>query len=150
LAVTLPGLGLALVALTTSPAQSNAQAPAVTGTVVDSKSGRPVIEASVAVENGTARARTNVRGEFRLEGVTGTVRLAVSRIGYKPTTVSATAGTPVRVDLDELVVKLDELVVTGTAGEQQKRSLGNVIGKVAVSDIVQLAPPAKLQDMLSV
>src|SRR5439155_17857338 len=108
-------------------------------------------EASVAVENSATRARTNVRGEFRLAGVSGTVRLVVSRIGYQPQTVSATAGgNPVRIELEELVVKLDELVVTGTAAEQAKRTLGNAIGKVAVSEIVQVAPPTKLQDVLSV
>src|SRR5207249_8201207 len=37
-----------------------------------------------------------------------------------------------------------------TAGEQQKRTLGNDIGRVAVAEVVQIAPPAKLQDMLSV
>ena len=43
----------------------------------------------------------------------------------------ATAGGPaIRVELVELVVKLDELVVTGTVGEAQQRSLGNAIGRV--------------------
>src|SRR5262245_57540948 len=128
------GMLFALVVLSAQATSSSAQTSSITGTVVDSKTGRPIVEASVAVENAIQRGRTNVRGEFRLDGVSGTVRLAVSRIGYQPRTVSATAGTPVRVELEELVVKLDELVVTGTAGEQQKRTLGNVVGKVAVND----------------
>jgi TonB-linked SusC/RagA family outer membrane protein len=143
-------VGLALVALAINAPGLAAQAGAVTGTVVDSKTGRPIAEASVGVESSPTRVRTNVRGEFRVEGVSGTVRLAVSRIGYQPQTVSATVGTAVRVALEEQAIKLDELVVTGTAGEQTKRSLGNAVGKVAVTDLVQVAPPAKLQDMLSV
>lgn len=143
------GLGLAALGATATPAL--AQAGVVTGTVVDAKTGRPLTEATVAVENTTTRARTNIRGEFRLDGLSGTVRLAVSRIGYQPVTVTATAGgNALRIELEEFVVKLDELVVTGTAAEQTQRSLGNAVGKVSVADVVQVAPPVKLQDMLSV
>ncbi|MBM4186352.1 MAG: SusC/RagA family TonB-linked outer membrane protein [Gemmatimonadetes bacterium] len=128
-----------------------AQSGAVAGTVVDSRTGRPLADAAVAVEGGTARVRTNARGEFRFESLSGTVQLQVSRIGYRPRTATAAAGTTtVRVELDELAVKLDELVVTGTAAEQTKRSMGNVVGQVSVADIVQIAPPTKIQDMLSV
>src|SRR2546427_398302 len=119
-----PGAGLGLVALAASASLARAQAGAVTGTVVDSKSGRPIVEASVAVENAATRARTNVRGEFRLAGVSGTVRLVVSRIGYQPQTVSATAGgNPVRIELEGRVVKLGELVVTRTAAQKAKRTM---------------------------
>src|SRR5262249_23256446 len=79
------------------------------------------------------------------------VRLNVSRIGYQPVTREVpVGGTPVTIEINELVVKLDELVVTGTVGEAQQRSLGNAIGKVDVAATTQIAPPTKLQDMLSV
>src|SRR5438045_1949350 len=48
------------------------------------------------------------------------------------------------------LVRMAALGLTGTAGEQQKRTLGNGIGRVAVAEVVQIAPPAKLQYMLSV
>jgi TonB-linked SusC/RagA family outer membrane protein len=144
--VSLASLGLALVA-----GVARAQAGTIAGTVVDARTGRPLADATVAAEGGTARARSNARGEFRLDNVTGTVQLQVTRIGYKPQSASAAAGaTNVRIGLEELAVKLDELVVTGTASEQTARSMGNVVGKVSVSDVVQIAPPSKLQDMLSV
>jgi TonB-dependent SusC/RagA subfamily outer membrane receptor len=128
-----------------------AQAGVVTGTVVDAKAGRPLADATVIVEGTQNGARTGVRGDFRIQNVTGTnVRVRVTRVGYQPRTVDATVGTPVRVELTELVVKLDELVVTGTVGEAQQRSLGNAIGKVDVAATTKIAPPAKLQDVLSV
>ncbi|MBL8986773.1 MAG: TonB-dependent receptor [Gemmatimonadetes bacterium] len=121
----------------------------MTGTVVDAKTSRPLTDAIVSV--GSTQSRTNVRGEFRLDGQSGTVSVRVTRVGYQPRTVEATAGgAPVRVELTELVVKLDELVVTGTVGEAQQRSIGNAIGRVNVADNIIVAPPAKLQDMLSV
>jgi len=130
-----------------------AQSGTVAGTVVDSKTGRPLADATVRAEGSEASGRTGTRGEFRLTGVSGgTIRLRVTRIGYQASTATASEGaTNVRIEMTELVVKLDELVVTGTAGETQKRSLGNAIGQVQVSSTLQIAgPPAKLQDMLSV
>lgn len=130
-----------------------AQTNTVEGTVVDSKTGRPLPDATVRVEGTELGARTGTRGEFRLTGLPGgTVQLRVTRIGYQAATASASAGdTRVRIEMTELVVKLDELVVTGTPGETQKRTLGNAVGQVQVSSTLQIAgPPAKLQDLLSV
>ncbi|MEO8448887.1 MAG: TonB-dependent receptor [Gemmatimonadota bacterium] len=127
-------------------------AGAVTGTIVDSKTGRPLADAIINMQGGAAGVRSGTRGEFRLPSTaTGAVTINITRIGYQPTQAQATVGgAAVRVELNELVVKLDELVVTGTVGEAQQRSLGNAIGRVAVSEVTQIAPPAKLQDMLSV
>jgi TonB-linked SusC/RagA family outer membrane protein len=126
-----------------------AQPAAITGSVTDSKTGRPLADAIITATAAGQQARSNARGEFRIEGI-GSGPIRVTRVGYQPATVDAVAGTPVRVTLTELVVKLDELVVTGTIGEAQQRTLGNAIGRVDVAGTAQIAPPAKLQDMLSV
>jgi len=143
-----------LIATPVPASAQTGQAGTVTGTVVDSKTGRPLADATIVVQGTQAQvgARTGTRGDFRLTGLSGaTVALRVTRIGYQAATMNAqVGGAPLRVELDELVVKLDELVVTGTAGEQQRRTLGNAVGKVGVSDIIQVAPPVKLQDVLSV
>ena len=99
---------------------AHGQAGAVTGTVVDAKTGLPIADAQVQVEGADTRARSNIRGEFRLTGVTGAARLIVTRVGYQAQTVSATAdGEALRVALNEHAVKLDEVVVTGTAGDSR-------------------------------
>ena len=131
----------------------SAQTGTIAGTVVDGKSGRPLPDASVRVDGGTLVARTGTRGEFRLTGVAdGAVKLRINRIGYQATTADARGGDmAVKIQMTELVVKLDELVVTGTAAEASKRTLGNAIGQVNVAGTLALSgPPAKLQDMLSV
>ena len=143
--------GLATVGAFGAPV--HAQAGTVSGTVVDSKSGRPLADARVAVDGGGQVARTGVRGDFRLTGLSGTTaRLRITRIGYQATNADApVGGAPIEVQLTEMVVKLDEVIVTGTAGEAQKRSLGNVVGSIDVANTLALAgPPAKLQDMMSV
>ncbi|MBL8959846.1 MAG: SusC/RagA family TonB-linked outer membrane protein [Gemmatimonadetes bacterium] len=130
-----------------------AQAGVVAGTVYDAKSGLPLPDATVQVVGTQGGARSGTRGEFRLTSVEGNqVRLRVTRLGYIANEVNARVGaTDVRIDLAEMAVKLDAVVVTGTAGEAQKRSLGNAIGSVDVRAQLTIAgPPAKMQDMLSV
>ncbi len=129
-----------------------AQAGTITGTVVEAKTGRLLADARVRVEGTEVRAVTNTRGQFTLSGLSGaTVQLTTGHVGFQPLTQqAAVGGAPIRIELNQLAVKLDEIVVTGTVGEATARSLGNTIGKVDVANTVVLAPPTKLQDMLSV
>lgn len=146
-------LAMALTALAVTAVTSAAQTASVAGTVVDSKSGRPLPDATVRVDGTELSSRSGTRGEFRINGVAGgTVRLRINRIGYQAMTLQANSGdVAIRIAMAELVVKLDELVVTGTAGEQAKRTLGNSVGQVNVSGTLAISGrPAKLQDMLSV
>src|SRR5438093_1108612 len=131
---------------------AGAQAGTIAGTVIDAKSGLPIPDVSVVVPGATLAARTGSRGEFRLVNVPGaTARLRFTRIGYRASTVDAQVGDPaVRVEMAEMSVQLDVVVVTGTAGEAQARSLGNSVGRLDVATTIALAgPPAKIQDVLS-
>jgi TonB-linked SusC/RagA family outer membrane protein len=104
------------------------------------------------VDGATSAARSGTRGEFRLSNVPGTTaRLRLARIGYQPSTVDARVGDQaVRAEMTEMSVQLDAVVVTGTAGEAQTRTLGNAVGRIDVTTSLALAgPPAKLQDVLS-
>ena len=129
-----------------------AQAGTINGTVVEARSGRLLVDAVVRVEGTAARTVTNARGQFTLTGLTGsTAQVTAQRVGFQRLTQQLpVGGGPVRIELTELAIKLDELVVTGTVGDATARSLGNTIGKVDVANTVVLAPPTKLQDMLSV
>ena len=135
-----------------APPSAWGQSGTITGTVVEARSGRLLVDAVVRVEGTAARTATNARGQFTLTGLTGsTAQIAVQLLGFQPRTQPVpVGGAPVRIELTELAVKLDELVVTGTVGEATTRSLGNTIGKVDVANTVVIAPPTKLQDMLSV
>lgn len=145
--VVLPSIALVL-AMFWVPA-AHGQAGTVSGTVVDSKTGLPLADAQVQVEGADTRARTNIKGEFRLAAVAGSARLVVTRVGYQAVTLAATTEA-MRIALNEFAVKLDEVIVTGTAGDSRARTLGNAIGKVDVSSNLERAPLPKIQDALSV
>ncbi|MFN0178614.1 MAG: SusC/RagA family TonB-linked outer membrane protein [Gemmatimonadales bacterium] len=149
----LGSVGAAVALLLWTAALAHAQAGTIAGSIVDAKTGRPLADAVVRVNGTELGARSGTRGEFRITGLSGTaLSLRVTRIGYAVENLSANVGdADIRISMNALVVKLDELVVTGTAGEATKRSLGNSVGQVQVANTLQLSgPPAKLQDMLSV
>jgi TonB-linked SusC/RagA family outer membrane protein len=145
---------ICLLFLTTATwaAPARAQTQTIGGTIVDARSGLPIPDASITVDGSTPVARSGTRGEFLLNNVPGTTaRLRITRIGYQVATIDAGVGDhTVRVPLTELAVKLDAIVVTGTAGGAQTRALGNSVGELDVSKTLALnGHPAKLQDMLS-
>ncbi|MEO8448889.1 MAG: TonB-dependent receptor [Gemmatimonadota bacterium] len=143
---------LSLAAFGAVSTAAHAQGGTVSGTVTDAKSGRPLADALVRADGTTSTVRTNNRGQFTLTGLSGTTaNLIATRIGYQPISRSATVGaTDVAIGMTEAALRLDELVVTGQAGETQKRALGNSVGQVDVASTQLVAPSKGIQEALSV
>jgi TonB-linked SusC/RagA family outer membrane protein len=132
-----------------TPAHRLAAQDLVSGTVLDAVTGRPLDNAFVGAAGTRARTMTDAQGRFRLTVPPGELRIVVTRLGYKPATVTAPAGTgQVTVSLSAAAVALDEVVVTGTAGAQLARALGHDVGKVQLGDEVELGPAADLSGLL--
>src|ERR1043165_3971744 len=146
---TLVPAGVALLAFHGS---ATAQAGRMSGVVTDSASGRSLSDALIRVSGTDLTTHTDLRGQFTLSGLSGTtVTLIVTRIGYQPRTLAATVGaTDVRIPLSISVLRLDELVVTGQAGDTRRRALGNAVGDVDMATTQQLAPSKNIQEALSV
>jgi TonB-dependent SusC/RagA subfamily outer membrane receptor len=142
---------LALAALAAIPRRAAAQENVIAGTVV-SEGQRPISGAQVALVDQPGRGATSdASGRFRITGVTGTnVVLSVRMIGYRAASVNARVGqTDVRVVMAERAVELDQIVVTGTAGGQQQRAVGNSVARVDASTVVQQAQVANVQDLIN-
>jgi TonB-linked SusC/RagA family outer membrane protein len=130
------------------PVQSAAQ-QTVSGTVVESASGRPLAGAQVAVTGTQLRAVTNDEGRFRLEGVTGpTVTVRVTMLGYSPVTRAVEADAPdIRLALERAAVSLENIVVTAT-GEQRLREMGSSIGRISADSVAKAAPITNMGELL--
>lgn len=103
----------------------------ITGTVVEGTTQRPLPGAQVVIEGTELGGLTDNRGRFLiLNAPSGTVTLRVLMIGFREATAQASADQPVTIELQETAISLDEIIVTGTVGEQQARSVGNAIGNV--------------------
>ena len=120
------------------------------GTVVDARF-RPVEGAIVSVVGRPDSARTNSAGAFRFESLSGaSVQLRVQRLGYDPLTTTVRVGdTNARITLQELAINLNAVVVTGTAGVTEKRTVGNAVAQVRVADIVETAPVRDMGQLLN-
>lgn len=57
--------------------------------------------------------------------------------------------TSVRIELQEQAINLDEIVITGTAGGQERRSLGNSIASIRAADVQELAPAPDVSSLIN-
>jgi TonB-linked SusC/RagA family outer membrane protein len=106
-----------------------AQTGQIAGSVVEGRTGNPLVAVSVQIEGTALGAVTNARGLFRLEGVPpGAHQLVVSGLGYDEITrsVQVTAGETVELEfeLEERPITLDELVVTGYSVTPRRERTG--------------------------
>jgi TonB-dependent SusC/RagA subfamily outer membrane receptor len=109
----------------------------ITGIVVDARSKQPVPGASVLVVGTRLGAQTGADGRYRIGGVpTGNQSVSARRLGYasQRRTVNAGSDQVVNFELEPAASSLDEIVVTGTAGGELRRSVGNSVATINADD----------------
>ena len=129
---------LALAALLSGEAW--AQTGTVTGTVTDAGTLAPVSSAQVFIPGLQIGTLTQANGRYLLVNVpAGTHTVRAERIGYatveQEVTVAADQAMEVNIMMAEDVLALDEIVVTGTAGQARRREIGNTIAQVNMADV---------------
>lgn len=143
----------ALLLLVTFPATAAAQqSGAVTGTVTDASSGEPLADAQVFVPGSGLGTLTDQQGQYRLTDVTpGERTLRVRLLGYEGTerTMQVTAGQAVTADfsLTRAAIEMEELVVTGSGIQTERRKIGSDIASVNTEEIED-APVNDMSDLL--
>ena len=128
------------------------QTGTVSGRVVAAGTNRPLQNAQVAVVGTNIGTQTGADGRYTLLNVpSGRTQIRVSAIGYAVGTVQLTvvAGQTATADvsLSTSVLRLDEVVVTGTAGAARKREIGNSIAQLNVADVAD--PPQNVDQLLT-
>src|SRR5918999_2427302 len=119
-----------------APIAAAQEAGVIAGTVVRSGTLTPVEAAQIQVEGTSLGTQTDASGRFRIANVPGErARLQVRRISFAPTTLEVRVGaTDVRIVLGETTVRLDEVVVTGTAAGELRRSIGNAVATISAAE----------------
>jgi iron complex outermembrane receptor protein len=87
----------------------------LTGKVTDSKSGTPIVGASVKVKSSKKGTTTDNEGVFKIQANPGDV-LEISEVGYKTQSVKIGTSTELSVALEMGSTELSEVVVTGNRG----------------------------------
>jgi len=138
-----------LVLLFTVPALPGARLAAQTtgsvrGTVTGSAQ-QPLAAAQVVVAGTLVGGRTNAGGVYTLTGVpVGPQTVRVQMIGYgvisKQVTVTAGQTAVADFQLSEAALTLNEVVVTGTGGEQTRRSQPAQVAVLNTEEMIRAIP----------
>jgi TonB-dependent starch-binding outer membrane protein SusC len=125
----------------------------VTGTVRDATSMAPRANVQVSIPGTGLGTLTTAQGRFLIPNVpAGTHRVLVQSIGYATVeeTVTVASGQTVALEftLQQRALDLDEIVVTGTAGGQQRRAIGNVVASVNAAQVLEKAPVTNVNQLL--
>lgn len=125
-----------------------AQSFTVSGSVTDKASGEAIIGATIILKGTTTGTVTNLEGKFSLSlEQPGT--LIISFAGYKSSEVEVDAqNTTVQVTLEEDVLNLEEVVVTGLASSVKRSNLANSVGTVSAEELVGTTAQSTLDGAL--
>ena len=116
----------------------------IKGTIVDSKTGEPIIGASVKVKGTKLAAVTDLNGEFELN-THANATLQISYVGFKDTEVKASNG--MKISLEEDTESLEEVVVVGY-GTQKKESLTGAMANIKGEKLKDITS-ATVENMLN-
>ena len=112
----------------------------IRGRVLDAASQRPIAEAQVVVTGVGLGAVTNAEGDYVIANVpSGPREVIARRIGYARRSQSVTVGLGADSRLDFSLplsaTQLEQIVVTGTGGSVERKTLGNSITTLDVAEL---------------
>jgi TonB-dependent SusC/RagA subfamily outer membrane receptor len=125
---------------------------AIRGTAMDAETQEPLRGAQVQVVGTRVGGITNASGAFLLLNVpAGDRTVRITSIGYRTVeeavTVTAGATATVEISLAPAAIGLDEIVVTGTAGQARRREIGNSVVQINAEEI-EMQPINDVSDVL--
>ena len=131
----------------------SAQAGTIAGAVTSAQGGQQLSAAQIFISDLDIGVLSQANGRYLLLNVpAGTHTVTVNRIGYRveeATVTVASGGTVVQdFTLTEEALQLDEVIVTGTAGGQQRRAIGNAVASVNVADVAATSAVRQIEDVL--
>jgi TonB-linked SusC/RagA family outer membrane protein len=125
---------------------------AVTGTVVEATTERPIVGAQITIGGTNVGGVTNQEGRYLIPAVpAGTREVRVTVIGYSrgAETVQILPGGTATADfrLQQSVIELDNVVVAVTGRTQRQREIGSAVANINVAD-VDLAAVTSMSQLL--
>ena len=111
----------------------NAQSKSISGKVISSEDGQPIIGATVLVKGATMGTITNADGEFKITLPRNGKELLISYIGMKTIEVVAEDNLVVKLYSDDS--QLNEVVVTAMGITRDKKSLGYSVQEVSGDEV---------------
>src|SRR5690606_1007927 len=144
-------LALLSLSLLLPPPSAAQEAGSIRGRIVVANTLRPLVGAQISIPDAGLGGLTNGNGEFLIVNVpVGTHTVRAQMIGFsavqQEVTVTAAGVQNVTFELAENAIALDEVVVTGTAGQARRREVGNSISQINLTEVQQ--PSASTDQLL--
>ncbi|MEZ4416316.1 MAG: SusC/RagA family TonB-linked outer membrane protein [Gemmatimonadota bacterium] len=146
-------LALAIAFAGSSTAAAQQATGNIRGQVTDAVTLRPLPGAQVLVVGTGRGGLANSSGQYLVLNVpTGSHVVRVEILGYGTVEqqVTVAAGQTAALDfaMSQQALELDEIVVTGTAGQTQRRAIGNAVQKFEAAEVTEAVPVASVQELL--
>lgn len=134
------------------PLVAFAQDGTIEGTVIDGDTNESLPGVQVFIPDLNVGAVTNIEGAYSIPDVpAGTYTIEARFVGFRTATreIDVASGETVTVDftLTPSSIDLNEVVVTGTGGPVEKRTLGNTIATINAASL-ENAPIQSFSDLL--
>ena len=125
----------------------------IRGQITDAVTGRPLAGAQVLVVGTGRGGLANSSGNYLVLNVPAgsqVVRIEIIGFGTVEQQVTVAGGQTAQVDfqLRQQALELDEIVVTGTAGETTRRAIGNSVQTFEATEVTESVPVASVQELL--
>src|SRR5947207_1928868 len=125
----------------------------VAGKVTDAQSGGPLEAVTISIQGTQLGAVTGSDGTYRIARVpNGAHVVTARRIGYGAGTRTLTTSdgqtTTADFALQTSAVNLQEVVVTGTAGNQTRAAQGAVVSTINAAEVTTIAPVSNVTQVL--
>jgi TonB-dependent starch-binding outer membrane protein SusC len=98
----------------------------VTGTVIDDKSGNPIVGATVSVRGTNVAVATDASGNFTIKVPTNGT-LVISSVNYETKTVNVAGATNLQIKLAQGKGQLDDVVVVAYGSKKKSDLTGSVV-----------------------
>ena len=143
----------AIALMTALSSELLAQTGTIAGKVTDAANQRPLGEVRVTVIGTALSTQTNTDGDYRLTNLRpGKVTIQVFRLGYRTggDTVRIVAGqtATLNIRLAQSLVTLSELVITGTAGNQERKAQSAQVASISAPQLIRDAPVKTIGELL--
>jgi TonB-linked SusC/RagA family outer membrane protein len=122
-----------------APIAALAQSGSVTGKVTDRTTGEELTGANVLLREINRIAVTNIDGDYTIANIpSGTYTMVVTYVGFRETRRTVQVGTSavtVNIVLDQDLLGLDEVVITGVSDATPQRMLPFTVNRVGSQDL---------------
>ncbi|HVS60840.1 MAG TPA: TonB-dependent receptor [Gemmatimonadaceae bacterium] len=130
------------------------QGGTVVGQVTDASTRQGIVRAVVQIEGTPLGANTDQDGRYRIVNVpAGAHTVVARRIGYTPTrqTVTVTGDQSITANLvlQTAATSLDQVIITGTVGAQERREIGNAVSTINAADQLSKSEAPNLATLLN-